>query len=362
MYQGPNLQLYQSVLHFFLDPAHALFTQIGQGILQNAPFRLFCNLCMVLALMLWALNRVRLADFFFLRTLFSLCAFALFFILFNYATNHPTAFYTRLKEGIFYAPNILTKLVQQSLQASSHAFNTDPTHFNLEFLLNQTFHSLVLLATQTQRHFNNLMVGFVYALIVVQGALLTCILALTLIVSLELLLWLALAVFVLPLGLFAPALLWCYAKKCFSLAFYQPLILLLSFYNTQILQTLIKSLLPAPTQATPPLIEAYLILIVSTLLALFLLVQIPVFLRGLFATQGGAQDLKAMLNSSKSAWLNYSQGVSNTPAPSLAPHHSHTHSSNSSPQESLKEPSFQVQTFSSTKMQIHQIKDKHEII
>ncbi|BEG56926.1 hypothetical protein NHP21005_06140 [Helicobacter sp. NHP21005] len=355
------MQLYQSVLHFFLDPTHALLTQIGQEILQNAPFRLLCNLAMLIALMLWVVNRVRLADFFFLRTLFSLCAYALFFTLFNYATHNPTAFYTQLKELIFYAPNVLTQLVQQSLQASSTAFNTDPTHFNLEFLLNQSFHSLVLLATQAQGHLNNFMAGFVCALVVAQGALLTYTLALTLIVSIELLLWLALAVFVLPLGLFAPKLLWHYAKKCMALAFYQPLILLLAFYNAQILQHLIRTLLPAPTAPTPPLIGAYLTLIVSTLLVLFLLYRVPTFLNSLFATQGSVQDLQAMLSASKNAWLQHSQSVLNAPqssSPSLEQHHTSTHSA----QEPLKEPSFQVQTLSTPKVQIHQIKDKHEIV
>lgn len=354
------MQLYQSVLHFFLDPTHALLTQIGQEILQNAPFRLLCNLAMLIALMLWAVNRVRLADFFFLRTLFSLCAYALFFTLFNYATHNPTAFYTQLKEIVFYAPNVLMQVVQQSLQASSTAFSTDPAHFNLEFLLNQSFHSLVLLATQAQGHLNNFMAVFVCALVVAQGALLTYILALTLIVSIELLLWLALAVFVLPLGLFAPKLLWHYAKKCMALAFYQPLILLLAFYNAQILQHLIKSLLPAPTAPTPPMIGAYLILIVSTLLVLFLLRRVPALLNSLFATQGGAQDLQAMLNASKNAWLQHSQNMFSIPlnTQSLEQHHTSTCSA----QDSLKEPSFQVQTLSAPKVQIHNVKDKHEIV
>ncbi|BCZ18269.1 hypothetical protein NHP190003_15510 [Helicobacter sp. NHP19-003] len=352
------MQFYQSILHFFLDPTHVLLEQISLEILQNAPFRLLCNLAMVVALMLWALNRVRFADFFFSKTWFSLCAFALFFTLFNYATHNPTAFYTRLKEIFFYAPNVLTQVVQQGLQASSHAFNTDSTHFNLEFLLNQDFHSLVLLSTQSPS-LESFMAVFSLGLVLAQGALLTCILALTLIVSIELLLWLSLAVFVLPLGLFAPKLLWHYAKKCFNLAFYQPLILLLAFYNTQILQSLIKSLIPA--QPTPSIIGAYLILIVSTLLILFLLYRVPAFLNGLFATQGGVQDLKGMLSGGKNAWLQHSQSVSST-APQSTQSLEHTHSQSVSPNQALVQPSFQVQTLSTPKVQIHQIKDKHEIL
>lgn len=351
--QGLNLQLYQSVLHFFLDPTHVLLEQIGLEVLHNAPFRLFCNLCMVVALMLWAYQRVRLADFFFLRTFISLSAFALFFTLFNYATHNPSAFYAQLQEVFFYAPNVLTQIVQKSLQASSAAFSTDPAHFNLEFLLNQSFHSLVLLSTQAQAHLETFRAVFVLGLVLAQGGLLTYILALTLIISIELLLWLGLAVFILPLGLFAPLLVWHYGKKCWALAFYQPLILLLAFYNAQILQTLISTILPAPTAPTPKLAEAYLVLIVSTLLLLFLLRRVPAFLNGLFATQGGVQDLQTILKASKNAWEQHSASFL-----SAYTAQSNTHSQ----QESTQEPSFRVQTLRSPQVHIHNTKESHEIV
>ncbi|WP_050780230.1 hypothetical protein [Helicobacter suis] len=351
-----SLQLYQSVLHFFLDPTQTLLSNLGTQILELPQFSLFCNLCMVLALMLWAYQRIRTLDFFKWKTLFSLASFALFFTLFNYAIHHPQDFYTELKHLIFYPANTLTELIHASLKASASAFNLEETHLDLEFLINQNFHTLVLLISQIKPINSETLISvmLILALVISQGILLIYILALTVMVSIELYLWLALAIFILPLGLFGLRLLGLYFKKCLVLSFYQPLIILIAFYNAKILITLITNIPPTPLQSPPPLIENYFILIASTLLTLFLTKRIPIFINGLFGTKCWLADLATISTASKNLVLQHTQSFFN-PSTSVTKHTTHTVT-----QENLKqEPSFSIQTLSTAQIQIQNASKEH---
>ncbi|WP_163564790.1 hypothetical protein [Helicobacter suis] len=354
-----SLQLYQSVLHFFLDPTQTLLSNLGTQILELPQFSLFCNLCMVLALMLWAYQRMRALDFFKWKTLFDLASFALFFTLFNYAIHHPQDFYTELKHLIFYPANTLTELIHASLKASASTLNLEETHLDLEFLINQNFHTLVLLISQIKPINSETLISvmLILALVISQGILLIYILALTLMVSIELYLWLALAIFILPLGLFGLRLLGLYFKKCLVLSFYQPLIILIAFYNAKILTTLITNIPPTPLQSPPPsLIENYFILIASTLLTLFLTKRVPIFINGLFGTKGWLADLATISTASKNLVLHHTQSL----LTSFVSSDTTKHATHTVTQENLKqEPSFSIQTLSTAQIQIQNASKEH---
>ncbi|WP_163555755.1 hypothetical protein [Helicobacter suis] len=352
-----SLQLYQSVLHFFLDPTQTLLSNLGTQILELPQFSLFCNLCMVLALMLWAYQRVRALDFFKWKTLFSLASFALFFTLFNYAIHHPQDFYTQLKHLIFYPANTLTELIHASLKASASALDLEETHLDLEFLINQSFHTLVLLISQIKPiNLETLIsVMLILTLVISQGILLIYILALTVMISIELYLWLALAIFILPLGLFGLRLLGLYFKKCLALSFYQPLIILIAFYNAKILKTLIINIPPTPLQSpTPSLIENYLILIASTLLTLFLTKRVPIFINGLFGTKGWLANLASISTASKNLVRQHTNSLTSFISSDITTKHT-THTSTQEKQE----PSFSIQTLSTAQIQIQNASKEH---
>ncbi len=313
---------------------------------------------MALALMLWAYQRMRALDFFKWKTLFDLASFTLFFTLFNYAIHHPQDFYTELKHLIFYPANTLTELIHASLKASASTLNLEETHLDLEFLINQNFHTLVLLIGQIKPINSETLISvmLILALVISQGVLLICILALTLIVSIELYLWLALAIFILPLGLFGLRLLGLYFKKCLVLSFYQPLIILIAFYNAKILITLITNIPPTPLQSpAPSLIENYLILIASTLLTLFLTKRVPIFINGLFGTKGWLADLATIATASKSLVCQYTSSLTSFVSSDTTKHATHTVT-----QENLKqEPSFSIQTLSTAQIQIQNASKEH---
>lgn len=348
-----SLQLYQSVLHFFMDPTNTLINSIGFQMLRVVKFQLVANALMTLALMVWAYQRIQYADMFRWQTLFGLACFGGFFVLFNYAMHHPQAFYGWLKIVIFYGSDALMELIQESLKASSQALGLESQHLDLRFLINQTFHTLVLTTAQithqrmhtTEALPTAVLVG---VLILSQGVLLTLILALVLLVSLEIYLWLALGTLVLPLGFFACTrpMLWFYFKKCLALSFYQPIVVVVAFYNAHVVQTLIANV---PKQGIElnsyAQIGLYLILIVSSFLELFLIRRMPDFIHALFHTQGTLKDMANMASLGKNAMLQsvYSTGFGS----SLTAQNFREDLSASSVQTlSKQEPSFSIQTLS----------------
>ncbi|WP_233707539.1 type IV secretion system protein [Helicobacter bizzozeronii] len=347
-------ELYQSVLHFFMDPTHTLIQHIGLQILQVLKFQLLANALVVLAMMIWAYQRVQHADMFRWRTLFSLASFAGFFVLFNYAMQHPQAFYAWLKTTLFYASDSLMELVQGSLKASSQALGLDTQQLNLEFLINQTFHTLVWILseiTHQQSHANPSMF-LTGALILSQGVLLTLILALVLIVSIEIYLWLAFGALMLPLGFFVAtrSMLWLYLKKCTALSLYQPIVFLVAFYNAHVVQTLISTIPMHADNAHAP-IGSSVILVVSSLLVLFLVCRVPHFIHAFFRTQGVFKDIVSMVALSKGALL---QNVGRV---GRVGHTSLVESSNTETQEShhwSQKPSFKIQTLSEPSIDIRQ--------
>ncbi len=334
-----------------MDPTHALIQHIGLQMLQVVKFQLLANALVVLAMMIWAYQRVQHADMFRWRTLFSLASFAGFFVLFNYAMQHPQAFYTWLKTTIFYASDSLMELVQESLKASGQTLGLDAQQLSLEFLINQTFHTLVWILSeithqQTNANPSMLLMG---ALILSQGALLTLILVLVLIVSIEIYLWLAFGALMLPLGFFVAtrSMLWLYLKKCTALSLYQPIVFLVAFYNAHVVQTLISTIPTHLDNAHAP-IGSSVILVVSSLLVLFLVCRVPHFIHSLFHTQGTLQDMISMATLSKSALL---QSVG------CVEHTSLVDSNNTETQESRhwsQKPSFKIQTLSEPSIDIRQ--------
>ncbi|WP_104689593.1 hypothetical protein [Helicobacter felis] len=315
------MEPYQHLLSFFIEPTQQLLSSLGDQILENLHLPLIYNGILSLALMVWAYQRVRLGDMFATKTLFSLAGFAGFFTLFNYAWKHPHNFYEYLKSTLFIPSNALMEIIISSLQHANFAFGVENTHLNFAFLINQAFHALELIMHTMGALSLNATTLLTIGVLLCEGALLALILALSLIVSIEIYLWLALGILVLPLGFFTSLrpILWLYLKKCAGLSFYQPLMVLCACYNAQILQTLI------PASASN--YEVYFMVIISALLELFLVWRIPRFIQSLFHTQGGVQDAIQLVALSKSALI---QNVSNL-NPSANIHVSHK--SNSKPQE-----------------------------
>ncbi|WP_121022735.1 hypothetical protein [Helicobacter vulpis] len=330
------MEFYQTLLHFFIDPTQMLLATMGDHLLES--LKLPLNALLTLALMGWAYQRVRLGDLFHVRTLFSLAGFALFFVLFNYAWRHPQDFYRILRSLVFYGSDVLMELVRSSLQHTGNA------HLDFAFLVNQTFHTLglILQTMDTSRFDASSLLGV--ALLFSQGALLTLLLALALMVAIEIYLWLALGVLVLPLGFFASTrkILWLYVRKCVALSFYQPLIILLAFYNARVLETLI------PTLSTLQAYETHLFVIISTLLEVFLVQRIPRFIHALCDTHGGVQDVMQLASVSKTSLLQSVGALYPTTAPYLHQSNiSNTHTSSSSQEMSLH-----IQTLSDSKPHI----------
>ncbi len=325
-----------------------LLASMGDHILEGLQLPL--NALLSLVLMVWAYQRVRLGDFFHLSTLFSLLGFVLFFTLFNYAHKHPQEFYNTLKTLIFYGADTLMELVRSVLHTAERSTQNTPLDF--AFLVDQTFHTLgLLLQTMDTSSFNTsslLGVGVLLS----QGALLTLLLGLALMVAIEIYLWLALGVLVLPLGFFAStrAILWLYLRKCVALSFYKPLVVLLAFYNARVLQTLI------PALSTPQAYETHLLVVISALLEVFLAQRVAHFIQSLCHIQGGVQDIVQLASVSKTSVV---QSVGALYSTTLKHTHTSNQSTNTDTPTKTPEVSLRIQTLFDQKPHINPTTIRH---
>ncbi|MGL2530958.1 type IV secretion system protein [Helicobacter pylori] len=331
--QGNSLSIYETILSLFSDPTKKIFYNIATQTAEVLKAQMIINAVLVILFMIWAYKRVKEGDIFQFKTAMGVVVFIVFMGVLNWAMDNPTTYMNMLKDTIFYPSNKLTEIITNSM--TSLQTLTGKNDLTLGSLIDKSYYSITQLYREVfsdlgwKTFFTMFPMLIIFLLLVLaQILLIGLILIIVLITLVETLAWLSLGFAVLPLALFpqTKGMLFSYLKKLISLTFYQPCIMVVSFLNFSMIESIT---LKIPTQAeiingfynkghiVDQMIENgsnqainnfqnamgaytsvlgfFIILILGSVICFFLIKRVPDFINNIFGTSGGVGAVIEMM-------------------------------------------------------------------
>ncbi|WP_104640327.1 type IV secretion system protein, partial [Helicobacter suis] len=323
-----NLSIYDTILSFFVSPSQKLTGDLAKSITDLFHVQLSLNIIISFLFMWWAYRRLKEGDIFQLKTLMGVLVFFVFMGVLNWAIGQPIEFMTKIREIITTPANALSNVISVAINKNIVALKNYPPSASLDkslgTLVNSTYYTITHLYDSV---FHDL--GFklffqvfpqliVFLLLVVAQILfLGLVLIIVLLVSVEMAIWLALGIVVLPLALFpqTKGMLFSYLKKLISLTFYQPCMTLVAFFNLQVLN-FITIRIPTRNELEAgafnganqllqqqnkdmggflDIIGYFIIIILASMICFYLVKRIPDFINNIFGTSGGVGAITEMM-------------------------------------------------------------------
>ncbi|WQT55780.1 type IV secretion system protein [Helicobacter pylori] len=331
--QGNSLSIYETILSLFSDPTKKIFYNIATQTAEVLKAQRIINAVLVILFMIWAYKRVKEGDIFQFKTAMGVVVFIVFMGVLNWAMDNPITYMNMLKDTIFYPSNKLTEIITNSM--TSLQTLTGKNDLTLGSLIDKSYYSITQLYREVfsdlgwKTFFTMFPMLIIFLLLVLaQILLIGLILIIVLITLVETLTWLSLGFAVLPLALFpqTKGMLFSYLKKLISLTFYQPCIMVVSFLNFSMIESIT---LKIPTQAeiingfynkghiVDQMIENgsnqainnfqnamgaytsvlgfFIILILGSVICFFLIKRVPDFINNIFGTSGGVGAVTEMM-------------------------------------------------------------------
>ncbi|WQT48864.1 P-type conjugative transfer protein TrbL [Helicobacter pylori] len=339
--QGNSLNIYETILSLFSDPTKKIFYNIATQTAEVLKAQMIINAVLVILFMIWAYKRVKEGDMFEFKTAMGVVVFIVFVGFINWGIRNPNDFNTYFINTIFYPAEKLAILIAQSLndglEIPTNANASPSETFNIGNLVSSAYAMIVNLwdnAFDGINMFNwlTMIPKIIMFFLVILGELLFLglLLIIVLLVTVEIFMWSALGLIVLPLGLIpqTKGMLFSYLKKLISLTLYKPCMMLVAFFNYGIIYKA-NALIPTKHEVTQgfygnadkmanegKIIDAFgnvlkgdwnsyiahssivgflTIIVLGSVICFFLVKRVPDFINNIFGTSGGVGAVTEMM-------------------------------------------------------------------
>ncbi|PDW13810.1 conjugal transfer protein TrbL [Helicobacter pylori] len=339
--QGNSLSIYETILSLFSDPTKKIFYNIATQTAEILKAQMIINAVLVILFMIWAYKRVKEGDIFQFKTAMGVVVFIVFVGFINWGIRNPNDFNTYFINTIFYPAEKLAILIAQSLndglEIPTNANASPSETFNIGNLVSSAYAMIINLwdnAFDGISMFNwlTMIPKIIMFFLVILGELLFLglLLIIVLLVTVEIFMWSALGLIVLPLGLIpqTKGMLFSYLKKLISLTLYKPCMMLVAFFNYGIIYKA-NALIPTKHEVAQgfygnadkmanegKIIDAFgnvlkgdwnsyiahssivgflTIIVLGSVICFFLVKRVPDFINNIFGTSGGMGAVTEMM-------------------------------------------------------------------
>ncbi|MFC3847570.1 type IV secretion system protein [Helicobacter baculiformis] len=326
----PAGSFFAKVINFFQGPAENVVSDLATQMTELFRVQMSLNIILSILFMVWAYKRVKEGDLFQFKTLMGVGVFVVFVGIINWAISEPATYIREIKNIIYIPAEALTDIIDKSMRAFFNAEFENISkgeHTSIANLIDRSYYGITLFYSAVFKElgwkmFFTMLPQLVlfFLLVVAQVLFIALVLIIVLMVFVETKIWLALGIVVLPLGLFpqTKGMLFSYIKKLLSLTFYKPCLMLVAFFNFNIIKETTKKI-PSQTEIKQEffgdpskllqngvaavngvldsvgLLGHLVLLILSSLVCFYLVKRIPDFINGIFNTSGGVGAITEMM-------------------------------------------------------------------
>ncbi|WP_163556624.1 type IV secretion system protein [Helicobacter suis] len=329
--EHPVGSFFAKAMHYFQGPADNVANNLATQMTEFFRVQLSLNIILSILFMVWAYRRVKEGDIFQFKILMGVGVFVVFVGIINWVISEPTTYMREVKNIIYIPANALTEIIIKSIQANFTELKTikGGEDNSIAHLIDKSYYAITLFYSTAFKElgftiFFQMLPQLVlfFLLVLAQILFIALVLIIVLMVFVETRIWLALGIVVLPLALFpqTKGMLFSYIKKLLSLTFYQPCLMLVAFFNFQIIEDIIIKIpaqdeikqgffgevsknLPKLSKSAESLagmgffdlLGHLLVLILASLMCFYLVKRIPDFINNIFGTSGGVGAITEMM-------------------------------------------------------------------
>ncbi|WRA99216.1 P-type conjugative transfer protein TrbL [Helicobacter pylori] len=335
------MNFFDIIIGMFVEPAQKIAKSLAEHASNFFHAQLILNMIISILFMIWAYRRIKEGDMFQFKTAMGVVVFVVFVGFINWGIKNPNDFNTYFTNTIFYPAEKLAILIAQSLndglEIPTNANSRPSEMFSIGNLASSAYAMIVNLWDNafngvTMFNWLTMIPKLIMFFLVILGELLFLglLLIVVLLVTVEIFMWSALGLIVLPLGLIpqTKGMLFSYLKKLISLTFYKPCMMLVAFLNYGVIYK-VNALIPTKTEiaqgfygnadkmakeghiidafgnvlkgdwnsylAHSSIVGSLTIIVLGSVICFFLIKRVPDFINNIFGTSGGVGAVTEMM-------------------------------------------------------------------
>ena len=321
-----SVNFYTNVVGLLTGELSGYFTNLSVALSKSLITYSIINIAYMALVILFVYKKAAEGgDFLNLKFVLQVFSFALVLVLINTAIANPVAYVDYVHTIFNYPANAVMGGVSEVLgkrlqdlgkNSDSLAIGTGFISGSLSTLMQTSLNTLLEIVQTIFKSFSvatigisilNMLVACIFAIF--QGGFLLLLMLIVVTTSIEILLWISISVFCLPLLLFKETrgMMANYIKKIISLTAYKPMLFCVAFINYNIIDAAIVSLpkkdevssgifgalydlLTGNLDNTLSVLAFLLVLTISSFLMFMLVKKIPDFINNIFGVSGGVGD------------------------------------------------------------------------